>query len=241
MAHGMLKPTTMKAFPLLFLSVLVIATFPARADIAYCDATATDALGNVQPWTCSAGWLRGSGSYIRASGNVLNVSLMNYIWPMVTPSPGLTVQCTGEVSTSSSDELMITGGSGTGELMGYAMWDYAAWHNGRGSAGASEVFLSNFVYPTRGGEIITIPFIFGVPFFLTISDDIQFSLSATYPYYSEFEDVTSVAATLNVFDNNGNPVPDALISSVPEVSSLGLLATVAAGLGMLRRWNRYPR
>src|ERR1035437_5924669 len=132
------------------------------------------------------------------------------------------IQYSGESETSTSGEFVISGGTGNGELMGTATGDYAAWHYGRGPAGANESYYSNFVYP--GGRVgyqvpVTFSFTFGVPFTLTLSDEMDFYGSAQYPYDSDLEDITLVYTTLAVFDSNGNPLAGAIISSVPEISS----------------------
>jgi hypothetical protein len=81
---------------------------------------------------------------------------------------------------------------------------------------------------------VAVPFTFGVPFPLTLADDITFEGRALNPGpVSAIDDLTSVYVTLHVFDDSGNPVSGASIAEVPELSSLTLLITVV-GLGLLR-------
>src|ERR1035438_2524786 len=148
-------------------SALALCTLPVRADLAYCTATATDSSGNVQPWQCPEWSDFISESSITASGSSLNAQLDNYMLGAEVPAAGLVIQYQGELSTSSSGEFVISGGSGTGQLRGFDYSDLFAYFD---NSAASEVYSSNFVYPTRGGGPVTIPFTFGVPFTLTLAD-----------------------------------------------------------------------
>ena len=104
------------------------------------------------------------------------MDLHNYIWYDFVAPPGLSIQYSGQTATSSSAEFVVQGGSGSGQLMGTVWVDYAAWHWGRGPAGASEVYDSNFVWPrgVHGRQLLVFPFTFGVPFTLRLADDIKF-------------------------------------------------------------------
>ena len=225
-------------------ATLSLISLPAYADIAFCSGTITDSSGFIQPWSCGSRWLSGLGSSITASGSNIHVNLVNYIWYDFAPPPGFLLEYSGETQTSATEEFVITGGTGASELRGLARGDYAAWHWDHGPAGASETYISNFVYPGMGvnySDLVTVPFTFGVPFTLSLSDDIRFSGNANYPYDSDLEDITTVYLDLSVFGADGNPVPGASISAVPEMSSLGLTAALLAGFGgasLRRRWAR---
>jgi hypothetical protein len=223
-------------FAVLKFVLLVVSVLPIYADdFAFCSATATDTSGNVQPWNCPDNWQRGLRSFIKAGGNTVSVDLTNYIWPSFSAPPGLTIDYNGESKTSAIGEFVISGGSGTGNLMGIIVDDYAAF--AIGIASYSEVYSSNFVYPLPGlgmGQMVTFPFTFGVPFTLTLADDIRFGGGAHNGGESTMEKVTVLSGSLTIFDANGNPVPGATISEVPEVSSAWLLLTMAAGLGLSR-------
>ena len=110
--------TNAMRLPFVLLSVPALSTLPARADTEYCNATATDSSGNVQPWNCPSNWDRGIGSSITASGGTLQVMLDNYIWPIVPTVPGLLIQYSGEAATSASGEFVISGGQELVSLWG---------------------------------------------------------------------------------------------------------------------------
>jgi hypothetical protein len=148
----------------------------------------------------------------------------------------LLIQYSGESKTSTTGEFIISGGSGAGVLIGTANGDFFAHREGVANAG--ETYVSNFVQPGGGpySKTVILPFTYGVPFVLTLEDDMVFSGSTSLFGYSELEDVTSVDVTFAIFDDSHRgPVPGAFISAVPEVSSAWLLVTVSGGMGLLVR------
>ncbi|HLK63265.1 MAG TPA: hypothetical protein VKU19_07485 [Bryobacteraceae bacterium] len=206
---------------------LFLVTLPASANVAYCTGTATDALGNVQPWDCGSAWLRNNYSFV----SPLDSSLGNYVsFSFVVPA-GLDVKIHGEVETSSSGEFVISGGSGTGSLAGIATGDYTASCGFRTVCQAEETYYSNFVQPPFPTVVAPFSFTFDVPFVLTISDDIVFS--AEYGFSQGdlfFEDATDVFVNFRVLDANGDPVPGAQILQIPEPYSVVPSAT---GVGLI--------
>jgi hypothetical protein len=222
-------------FLLVVLSALALSAPAARADIEYCSGTATDSSGNVQSLSCPANFLNVLGSSITASNGTLRATLINYIGPTTfSASSGVFTQYVAETETSASGEFVIRGGSGTGELIANGGNDSIGVFNG---VNVNEVFTSNFLpapLPTRNGnQIVTIPFTFGVPFVLTVSDDMQLSAATGVGRALEVEDGTFWNALFSVYDSNGSPVPDASISEVPEVSSIWLLVAVLGVVGAI--------
>ena len=146
-------------------------------------------------------------------------------------SSGVFTQYVAETETSASGEFVIRGGSGTGELIANGGNDSIGVFNG---VNVNEVFTSNFLAPLpirNGNQIVTIPFTFGVPFVLTVSDDMQLSAATGVGRALEVEDGTFWNALFSVYDSNGNHVADASISEVPEVSSIWLLVAVLGVVG----------
>jgi hypothetical protein len=129
--------------------------------------------------------------------------------------------------------------------MGFENGDFFAYFV---NSSASEGYSSNFVgwtkYPYT--PLVTIPFTFGVPFVLTLADNITFSGSTAGRFSqnegSFIEDITAVDVTYTVFDSDGIPVNGATIAEVlvPEVSSAWLLITMAAWLGLCRALRGLP-
>jgi len=170
---------------------------------------------------------------LSASGDTLQVRLDAVVDFHFNADPPAHIDYNGEAETYSAGYFVITGGSGAGELMGTAYGDTFAYFEG---SGAREYYTSNFVYPgnkTYSDPMTPFKFTFGVPFELTIGDDMVFAGSTNFPTtqgYSDIEDYTTLNLTMHVFDAQGNAVPGAVItdvSPVPEVSSLALLITVS--------------
>jgi hypothetical protein len=198
-------------------------------------------LGNVESVSCPPGWLSRLESSISPAGGGLHVTLANYIGPVAFPTtPGVLTQYIGESETSASGEFVITGGSGAGELIARGGNDSAGYIDGMS---VSEAYTSNFLpYPDpyRMTDIVTVPFTFGVPFALTVGDDMKFSGASTGRALS-IEDGSFWDAYFFVYDSDGNRVPGAIISgvsevsAVPEASSIWLLFTSVVGFGFMLR------
>jgi hypothetical protein len=209
---------------------------PMYADtFANCSATATDSMGNVQPWACPDNWQKNLDSSFMVGKGTLTINILNYLFVSVLTPTGLSIQYSGERSTSATETFLITGGSADGTLAGTYGFDYFA-HIVNGAV--AETYESNIPFcgcgPT-GTRPISIPFTFGVPFTLSMADDFVFS--ETTPRlgpdagYSSMEDVTSFNGTLSVLDSNGHVVSNAAIAEVPEPASYLLFATALVLIG----------
>src|ERR1035438_2928846 len=212
---------------------LALAALPVRSDLE-CTGFTIDSSGNQQPWQCpplSPGLLsHTSESSIGLSEGVLSVDFFTSLIVDIEAPAGLDIIYQGESSTSSTGEFVVSGGSGTGELIGF---DYSG-EDGYGSNGEVDDFLTSDF-----GLATTLPFTFGVPFTLTLADTLTFrgdsAISSNQNWgYEHYVDITYT----NIVDSNGNLVPGASISEVPEPSSLAFLVTVAGGLGLILRRRR---
>jgi hypothetical protein len=161
------------------------------------------------------------------------------------------------ITDSTSEYLVVTGGTGTGTLI----FNYLLTGQGgeTGNTGASLGFVTNFgsffnpppscgseacswsaetaTDPSGSPESVTIPFTFGTPFLL----DEEFELSATLFYCSYCEGFATAqvsSAGFSVVDSNSNPVPGAQLTETetPEPGSLDLVGFLIALL-VWRVWS----
>ena len=156
--------------------------------------------------------LTGNVSY--SGGNIFFSGSDNNSYTVNVLPPGINASLTwgfGSSSTAISQEVVITGGSGTGYIGGVV----------------SNVFSDCYPYalcPGGGNAVLSVPssFVFGVPF--TISLYASLTGGAGGPTTSSPE--TSIQGgggsgydeMWTIVDSNGNPVSNAVLTEVPEPS-----------------------
>lgn len=175
----------------------------------------------------------------------MSLSLVDSFRLTITAPPGLIVSDMGFTDTSASQVFVISGGSGAGELMGSVTGEGDVTLGGFTSASHD---FTGLVLPGAVGPMYisqtTFSFTFGVPFIFAIEDHATFRglAGGSSPQTSDVDLVFSAAGTLSVFDSNGNPLPNAVVSTVvPEPSSLALFFLLAVSLGLARAAGKMLR
>ncbi len=198
-----------------------------------------DSSGNISSTAC----IFNPTSRVSAFNSPGFFSIANYAFGYTqTDIPGATVSVQGRQTASISELVVVTGGTGSGELLFDGTGEVDSFDN-LNNAHQSVVFQSNFLSVT-GFDFFpvqsTVAFTFGVPLLLTLYSDIQvdgdFPLSSCCggaEAYLGWESVDTWSVSLkSIVDNQGNAIPGAQLADapVPEPAAWFLLASGLLGI-----------
>jgi hypothetical protein len=198
-----------------------------------------DSSGNISPSACNFN----PTSRVSAFNSPGFFSIANYAYGYAqTDIPGATVSVQGRQTASISDLVVVTGGTGSGELLFDGTGEVGSFDN-LNNAHQSVVFQSNFLNVTGLNFFPVhseVAFTFGVPLLLTLYSDIQvegdFPLSSCcggVEAYLGWESVDTWSVSLkSILDDQGNPIPGAQLADapVPEPAAWLLLASGLVGI-----------
>jgi hypothetical protein len=230
--------------------LLIFMTLPAigLADyqVSFCAAVAKDQSGDLSLASCNVSYYPLVAS-INGSGNQIDVSLLNYVYGSADSPAGTTIDFTLVQAAFVSQKFIVEGGSGSGMLLFGGFSDAGCFVCGAGfGLNQSISFTSNFLpsprhymgaWGTSYGNPIEVPFVFGEPLTLSFSSNIQVWPAVPFSKNSYYWELLQQwdAHLEEIVDANGNPVPAASISAVPEPSSIMLLVTAVIGVELIRR------
>jgi hypothetical protein len=229
-------------------TILAVLSSPAAADSVYsfCSATAQLPNGSSTGANCTAGGYSpiAPNASITGSGNKLDISLINYMYGGASANvQGATLLASAQQTVSAAAHFVVSGGTGAGYLKMQGFSDTGNWSFP--VSGSAAEFGSSFLaapshyqfYGSQYGNAISIPFVFGVPFELSMTSNL---LAWAGPGFSGsfagWELLHQWDLHLEgIVDASGSVVTDASLASVPEPASIILLVTVLAGVWLISR------
>jgi hypothetical protein len=233
-----------------FVLILLVLIVPLRADVMVsgsCEGFVKDPSGNITSTPCTLPYGPGLG----ASGSITSFHIQNYIHGYVQSNmPGAMVDVEARQTASISEQVVVTGGTGSGKLIFDGTRDFDYFPDGIHAVGQYPDIQSNMVtfsqFGFGFGPLHTeVPFVFGVPLLLWITSDIQVTGFSHYDSsYLGFETVDTWNFDLTaILDDNGQQVSLTAIraapATVPEPAGWLLVATALIITGLLSRVGTY--